>query len=263
MTHRVLSFGLFTLAWLGGACAERSAPPPVVRPGIEVLLLDSLHLVAERRVGLLTNQTGVDRAGVSDVERLIDAGIDVVAIFSPEHGYRGVLDQEEIGHTIDPATGKTIYSLYGIVLAPTADMLRGIDVMLIDLQDIGGRPYTHITTVLRTLESVRGSDIGVVLLDRPNPIGGQMMQGPVLDTAVSSNIGMLPIPMRHGMTLGELCPGPEALPEGADPAMTVAEVVVNAESALLAGAGDATLLFWKDVIDYINNAQAPGAGGCI
>ena len=171
-----------------------------------MLLRDSLHLVAERRVGLLTNQTGVDRSGVSDVERLIDAGVDLAAIFSPEHGYRGVLDQADVGHTVDPATGKTIYSLYaqGTVLGPTADMLRGIDVLLIDLQDIGGRPYTYITTVLRTLESAHASDVAVLLLDRPNPIGGRIVQGPVLEPAASSDVGMLPIPMRHGMTLGEL-----------------------------------------------------------
>jgi beta-N-acetylhexosaminidase len=142
-----------------------------------------------------------------------------VAIFSPEHGYRGVLDQGDVGHTVDPATGKTIYSLYaqGRVQGPTADMLRGIDIMLIDLQDIGGRPYTYITTVLRTLESARANDVAVLLLDRPNPIGGRMVQGPLLDTATSSDVGMLPIPMRHGMTLGELARfGEDRLVIGAD-----------------------------------------------
>src|SRR5574341_1932841 len=116
-------------------CAAAGPSRPAVRPGIDVLLTDSLHLVAGRRVGLLTNQTGVDAKGQGDVERLLHAGVRLTALFSPEHGFRGALDQENIGHGVDSATGLPLYSLYGQVLAPTPDMLKDVDVLLVDLQD--------------------------------------------------------------------------------------------------------------------------------
>lgn len=175
-----------------------------MRPGIEVLLSDSAHLISGLRIGLLTNQTGVDRRGVSDLARLLEAGAQVTAIFAPEHGYRGTLDQEMIGHGLDSATGIRIFSLYGEVRAPTAEMLYSVDVMLIDLQDIGARPYTYISTALLAMEAAARHGVRVILLDRPNPIGGVLVQGPVLDPAFRSFVGMLPVPLRHGMTMGEL-----------------------------------------------------------
>jgi uncharacterized protein YbbC (DUF1343 family) len=175
-----------------------------VRPGIEVLLSDSAHLISGLRIGLLTNQTGVDRRGVSDLARLLEAGAQVTAIFAPEHGYRGTLDQEMIGHELDSASGIRIFSLYGEVRAPTAEMLDSVDVMLIDLQDIGARPYTYISTALLAMEAAARHGVRVILLDRPNPIGGVLVQGPVLDPAFRSFVGMLPVPLRHGMTMGEL-----------------------------------------------------------
>lgn len=180
------------------------AAPQPVRPGIDVLLSDSLHLVRGRRVGIVTNQTGIDHAGKDDVTRLREAGVDVRAILSPEHGFRGALDVENIGHGVDSATGLPVYSLYGSVRAPTPEMLRDVDVLLVDLQDVGARPYTYISTVLLTLQSAAPAGIPVIVLDRPNPIGGVLVQGPVLDPALSSYIGMLPVPLRHGMTIGEL-----------------------------------------------------------
>jgi uncharacterized protein YbbC (DUF1343 family) len=185
------------------SCSSNPVPEPV-RAGIDVLLDDSVHLIAERRVALLTNQTGIDRNGVSDVERLLAAGVELDAIFSPEHGYRGVLDQENIGHGVDSATGLRIWSLYGNVRAPTSEMLDDIDVVLIDLQDIGARPYTFASTLLLTMQSAATRGTAVIVLDRPNPIGGVLVQGPLLDTAFTSFVGMLPLPMRHGLTLGEI-----------------------------------------------------------
>ena len=176
----------------------------MVRPGIEMLLADSSHLVRGRRVGLLTNQTGIGRSGVADVELLIDRGVELVAIFSPEHGFRGTLDVENIGHATDSATGLPVYSLYGAQRAPTPEMLAEIDVMLVDLQDIGARPYTYISTTLLAMQAAAQMDLSVVVLDRPNPIGGEIMQGPVLDTSFASFVGMLPVPQRHGLTIGEL-----------------------------------------------------------
>ncbi|HEX9580614.1 MAG TPA: DUF1343 domain-containing protein [Gemmatimonadales bacterium] len=200
MIHRGWVAGF---AVLGLACTGNASPPERVRPGVEVLLADSAHLVRGRRVGLLTNQTGVDAEGVSDVDRLLGAGVQLVALFSPEHGFRGVLNQELVGHGVDSATGLPIYSLYGEVRAPTRAMLNGVDVLLVDLQDIGARTYTFVSTTLLTIEAAGRAGVTVVVLDRPNPIGGQI-QGPVLEPPFASFVGMLPIPLRHGMTSGEL-----------------------------------------------------------
>jgi uncharacterized protein YbbC (DUF1343 family) len=177
---------------------------PAVRPGIDVLLDDSLHLVQGRRVGLLTNQAGVDARGVDDIRRLLDAGVRLTAIFSPEHGFRGQLDEENIGHGVDSATGIVLYSLYGAVRAPTPGMLDSVDVLVVDLPDVGTRTYTFVSTALLALRAAAAGGRSLILLDRPNPIGGHLVQGPVLDTSLASFIGMLPVPLRHGMTIGEL-----------------------------------------------------------
>ena len=175
-----------------------------VRPGIEVLLTDSLGLVRDRRVGLVTNQTGVDADGISDVERLRTAGVRLVALFSPEHGFRGAADPgATIASTVDSATGLPIYSLYGRVSAPTPEMLRGIDVMLVDLQDAGARYYTYLATTVEVMQSAGAAGIPIVVLDRPDPIGG-LVQGNVLRPEHITNVGRLEVAMRHGMTLGEL-----------------------------------------------------------
>ncbi len=198
-SHDVLSL---LLGLLCGACAAPAQE--TTRPGIDVLLTDSLHLVRDRRVGLLTNQTGVDRTGQDDLTRLRDAGVVVTALFSPEHGFRGALDVENIGHGVDSATGLPVFSLYGAVREPTPDMLARIDVLLVDLQDIGSRTYTYVSTALLALGAAARSGVPVVVLDRPNPIGG-LLQGPVLDPAYATpSAGLLPVPLRHGMTFAEL-----------------------------------------------------------
>lgn len=181
-----------------------SAAPVGVRPGIEVLLADSAHLVRNRRVGLVTNQAGVDANGVSDVVRLRAAGIQLVALFSPEHGFRGAADPgAAVASSIDSATGLPIYSLYGRTSAPTDSMLSDIEVMLVDLQDAGARYYTYLFTTIEVMQAAARHGITVVVLDRPDPIGG-LVQGNVLDPAYISPVGRLAIPMRHGMSLGEL-----------------------------------------------------------
>jgi len=182
----------------------QTAAPAKVRPGIEVLLSDSVSLVRGRRVGLVTNQSGVDSHGTSDVTRLLDAGVDLVALFSPEHGFRGAAEPgAAVASTTDSATGLPIYSLYGRTSAPTDDMLRGIDVLLVDLQDAGARYYTYLFTTVETLKAAARRNIPVVVLDRPDPIGGAV-QGDVLQAAYASPVGYVRVPMRHGMTLGEL-----------------------------------------------------------
>ncbi len=185
-------------------CAPSGHDAVQVRPGIDVLLSDSSHLVSGRRVGLVTNQTGVDSRGASDPEVLLNAGVGLTAIFSPEHGFRGLSNDANIEHSMDSATGLPIFSLYGEQLAPSDEMLGLIDVLLIDLQDIGARTYTYISSALHVMEAAGDREIPVVILDRPNPIGGRLVQGPTLEPEHASYVGMLPVPLRHGMTIGEL-----------------------------------------------------------
>jgi len=169
-----------------------------------VLLADSLHLVRNRRIGLVTNQAGVDAQGISDVARLQGAGVRIVALFSPEHGFRGAADPgAAIASSVDSATGLPIYSLYGRSSAPTDAMLRDIDVMLVDLQDAGARYYTYLATTVEVMKAAARVSVPVMVLDRPNPIGG-VVQGNVLEPEFISMVGRLAMPMRHGMTLGEL-----------------------------------------------------------
>jgi uncharacterized protein YbbC (DUF1343 family) len=180
------------------------APSAATRPGIDVLLADSIHLVTGRRVGLVTNQAGVDARGVPNVDRLVGAGITLTALFSPEHGFRVAAPPgARVDHTVDSATGLPIYSLYGAVSSPSPAMLESVDVMVIDLQDAGARYYTYLATSVDVLRAAGAGGIPVIVLDRPNPIGG-VMHGNVLDPAYASAVGLLEVPMRHGLTLGEL-----------------------------------------------------------
>ena len=180
-------------------------PSPTVRPGIEVLLTDSLSLVRDRRVGLITNHTGRDRNGTPSIDLL--AGhpeVELVALFSPEHGIRGSAEAGvRIEGGVDERTGLPVHSLYGSIRAPTAEMLDGIDVLLFDIQDIGTRYYTYLSTMALSMEAAGEHGIPFVVLDRPNPIGGDPVQGNVLDPAFASFVGLYPIPMRHGLTAGE------------------------------------------------------------
>ncbi len=176
-----------------------------IRPGIEVLLEDSLHLVAGRNVGLITNQTGVDASGRSSIDRIHEhPSVELVALFAPEHGIRGTADPgETVADDVDVETGIPIHSLYGAVLSPTPEMLEGIDVLLTDFQDIGARYWTYVSTMTLAMEAAAELGVTVVVLDRPNPIGGAV-QGNVLDPAFATFVGRYPLAMRHGMTPGEL-----------------------------------------------------------
>jgi uncharacterized protein YbbC (DUF1343 family) len=204
--HVVLGMGMglgLGCPGIPGLASARPAPGPV-RPGLEVLLTDSIHLVRGRRVGLVTNQAGVDHAGQSGVDLLLAAGVRLTALFSPEHGFRGTADPgAAVASATDSATGLPIYSLYGKTSAPTDTMLAGVDVLLVDLQDAGARYFTYLWTTTEVMRAAARRGIPVVVLDRPNPVGG-LIQGSVLDTGFRSAVGLLSVPMRHGMTLGEL-----------------------------------------------------------
>ena len=183
-----------------GAVASSSG---AVRPGIDVLLDDSMSLVRNRRVGFVTNLNAVDRDGHSAIARLREAGVQLVALFGPEHGLSATAAPgEKVANAVDSATGIPIYSLYGQTRSPTPEMLRGIDVLLVDLPDVGARYFTWLSTTVDVMRSAAKQGIPVIVLDRPNPING-VMQGTVLDTAYRSGVGMLAVPMRHGLTLGE------------------------------------------------------------
>lgn len=179
-----------------------------MRPGIEVLLTDSLSLVRNRRIGLVTNQSGVDGNGARDIDRLISSGIRVTAMFAPEHGPRGSIDVDvrpERRQETDSATGTPVFLLHdGVRLhPPTAEMLAEVDVLIVDLQDAGARYYTYPATVAMIMEAAAAARLPVVVLDRPNPIGGAV-QGDVQDSVTTSAVSRFPIAMRHGMTIGEL-----------------------------------------------------------
>ena len=182
-----------------------AGPPDPVRPGIEVLLTDSLGLVAGRRVGLVTNHTGRDRAGTSTIDLLADhAEVELVALYSPEHGIRGLEEAGvEVDDGIDEKTGLPVHSLYGETRKPTAESLEGVQVLLFDIQDVGARYYTYLATMTLAMEAAGEQEIPFVVLDRPNPIGGDAVQGNVLDPAFASFVGPYPMPMRHGLTAGE------------------------------------------------------------
>jgi uncharacterized protein YbbC (DUF1343 family) len=172
--------------------------------GIDVLAAENFARLRGKHVGLLTNQTGRSRQGASTIDLLAHApGVTLVALFSPEHGIRGQLD-EKVASTRDEATGLTIHSLYGDTRRPTEAMLAGIDTLVVDLQDIGARFYTYPATIAYVMEEAAKRGLPVVVLDRPNPIDGFDVEGPAQDQAAVGFTGYLPMPIRHGLTIGEL-----------------------------------------------------------
>ena len=175
-------------------------------PGIEVLLKQPPDFLRGKRIGLVTNPTGVDSELRSSIDLLArHPQLHLVALFGPEHGVRGnVQAGEKVEATVDEATGLPVFSLYGEHREPTAEMLKGIDVLLFDIQDVGARFYTYPYTLAGAMRAARRAGIPVVVLDRPNPIGGLKVEGPVLEPEYASFVGQFPIPVRHGMTMGEL-----------------------------------------------------------
>jgi uncharacterized protein YbbC (DUF1343 family) len=174
------------------------------RTGIDTLRADAFKLLQGKRVGLVTNHTGRARDLEATIDLLASAKlVQLAALFSPEHGIRGILD-EKVASSTDEKTGLPIYSLYGATMRPTDDMLKGLDTIVIDLQDIGARFYTYTTTLAYVMEEAAKRKIAVVVLDRPNPITGVQVEGPSLDPAELGFTAYFPMPIRHGMTLGEM-----------------------------------------------------------
>ena len=199
-------------AFLAASAAAVAAPTlaaaaePHVLPGDDVFVAETWHELAGRAIGIVTTQSGV----LCDGTTLVDAvranpQIRVKALFAPEHGLRGDRDAGTyVPSYTDPRSGLPVYSLYGATRMPTAQMLDGIDVLVFDIQDVGARPYTYMSTLAYVMESAKQYGKEIWVLDRPNPIGGVRVEGQVLDPAFKSFIGLYPIPERHGLTIGEL-----------------------------------------------------------
>jgi uncharacterized protein YbbC (DUF1343 family) len=196
--------------------------PRKVRPGLSVLLDDSIALIAGKRVALVTNQTGVDEKGRSAVDllaadpRAVRAKVQLVRLFAPEHGVRGTADRPNLPDERDEKTGLVVHSLYQrTTIAPPDSLLDGVDVLVVDLQDIGTRTWTYVGVVLYAMQAGERRNIPVVVLDRPNPITGARTEGALLDSALANpayptgsnrtnGFALAPMPLRHGLTMGEL-----------------------------------------------------------
>ena len=186
-----------------------TAPPALssVTVGIERLLAGDRDQLAGRRVALVSNPASVDRRLRHSADLLFDdPDVNVVALFGPQHGFRSDLQDNmiETPHGVDPRRRVPIYSLYRETREPTAEMLRGVEVLLIDLQDVGTRVYTYIYTMANCMRAAARHGVRVIVCDRPNPIGGTAVEGPVLRPEYASFVGQYPIPLRHGLTIGEL-----------------------------------------------------------
>ena len=183
------------------------AGPASVRPGIETFLADVPPALRGLRVGLITNHTGIDRSRTPDIDLIArHPHLKLVALLAPEHGIRGTAEAgEKVLDEVDPRTGVPIYSLYRAEdRGPTAEMLKDVDVLVYDLQEVGGRTWTYVSTMALSMQAAVRKGIPFVVLDRPNPIGGEIVEGALLDPRFRSFVGMYPIPARHGMTVGEL-----------------------------------------------------------
>ena len=176
-----------------------------VLTGIDVLRRDDFAILQGKRVGLITNHTGLDAEGNSTPMLLKNApGVELVCLFAPEHGFAGAFDEEGIQDHIDPETGMLVYSLYGRTRRPTPRMLEGVDTLVFDMKDIGTRFYTYISTMGMAMQAAAESGVAFVVLDRPNPIGGVRVEGGRLDPGSEAFVAFHPIAIRHGMTIGEL-----------------------------------------------------------
>jgi len=192
-----------------------------VRPGITVLLSDSMELIRGKKIGLLTNQTGINERGISDIDllrgdRAKKANVNLAILFSPEHGIRGTEDREGISNSVDQKTGLPIISLYGAqTTAPPDTEMAKIDALVFDLQDIGTRTWTYVGAMIYSMRAAKRTQKMIIVLDRPNPLSGYYVEGPLLDSALANPndptpdrpgqaFALYPTPLRHGMTIGEM-----------------------------------------------------------
>lgn len=197
---------LITAIFLTASVMLTASGAPKVKPGIEVLRENNFDILKGKRVGLITNPTGVDNNLRSTIDILHESPeVNLVALFAPEHGVRGDIPAgEKVGDTTDPATGVKVYSLYGSTRRPTAEMLKDLDVLVYDIQDNGCRSYTFISTMGLAMEECARLGKEFVVLDRPNPLGGHKTEGLVTEPDCISFVSQYPIPYIYGLTPGEL-----------------------------------------------------------
>lgn len=202
---RILTYFLTILALL--SCkSEAEAASPVVKTGIEVLRDRGFEGLVGKRVGLVTNPSGVDRYLNSTVDILFNApGVELVALYGPEHGVRGdMYAGDKVADSKDPVTGLPVHSIYGATRKPTPEMLKGVDVVVYDIQDVGVRSYTFISSLGLVMEACGELGIEVMVLDRPNPLGGNKIEGNYVEPGFFSFVSQYPIPYVYGLTVGEL-----------------------------------------------------------
>lgn len=201
-----LFVSILSAAALFLSASVADAKQPVVKPGIEVLRDSGFQRLVGKRVGLVTNPSGVDSQLRSTIDILFNApGVDLVALYGPEHGVRGdVYAGGAVTDAIDAKTGLPVYSLYGATRKPTKEMLKGIDIMVYDIQDVGARSYTFISTLGLVMEACGELGIEVMVLDRPNPLGGNKIEGCYVEQPFNSFVSQYKIPYVYGLTVGEL-----------------------------------------------------------
>ncbi|OQX96022.1 hypothetical protein B6I21_02375 [candidate division KSB1 bacterium 4572_119] len=208
LLHCIVIFVFLLMITMPGNAGENMSEgiSPRIKTGIDVLLEKKLDLVKGKKVGLITNVTGVTNNLKSTVDALNEnPGVHLVALFGPEHGVRGdISGGDKVVTYKDEKTGIIVYSLYGKTRRPTSEMLKNIDVLIYDIQDIGSRTYTFIYTMAYAMEAARKHNIKFIVLDRPDPLGGVKIDGNILEPEFSSFIGLYPIPYVYGMTVGEL-----------------------------------------------------------
>ncbi|MDM5339506.1 DUF1343 domain-containing protein [Fictibacillus enclensis] len=201
----VLIISLLSSAMAKNDTQQKNSPQNF-KTGVDVLLNGKNNILKGKRVGLITNPTGVDGKLNSIVDAMYKSkDFELKALYGPEHGVRG---SEQAGSYvefyIDKKTNLPVYSLYGPTKKPTPEMLKDIDVLVFDIQDVGTRFYTYIYTMAYAMEAAKENNIEFVVLDRPNPLGGEKVEGPILEPKYATFVGLYPIPLRHGMTVGEL-----------------------------------------------------------
>jgi len=202
MSHRILNVAIILSCIFMTACTQKEIPVSV---GLDVLLAEKSQLIDGKKVGIITNQTGVSASGMHIVDVLSQwPSVTIQAVYAPEHGFRGnQSDAAKVASYVDERTDVRVLSLYGRNLKPTPKMLEGVDVLIYDIQDVGARFYTFISTMGLAMEAAAENGIPFIVLDRPNPITGTILEGPILEEKHFSFVGKYPIPVRYGMTPGE------------------------------------------------------------
>jgi len=197
---------LISISILNWNCSSPEIKSNSVKTGADILLSEKFDIIKNKSIGIVTNHTAILSNGVHLVDTLYHrTDVKIIRLFGPEHGIRGdAPDGQSINDSVDVKTGLPVQSLYGKIRKPTPPMLKNIDVLLFDIQDVGARFYTFISTMFYTIQAASENNIPIIILDRPNPIGGIKVDGPVLDTNYISFVGITKLPIQHGMTVGEL-----------------------------------------------------------